>query len=881
MDTYSNPAGISLKTNSFSLLEACYDKMPEKIAVLFTDIIGSTTYFRTHGDRKGREMLGKHYDIVTTVVSEHGGKVVKMIGDSVMVYFTDAMEALKAAIKMQQRFDDMEVRIGIHYGTAIIENKDLYGDIVNGAAKIANIGEGSQIYVSKEVYEITCSMDSVYFESIPPWFTKGLPEGLTIYKAVWDDSIDLNPAMYFILICNPVWTIYGNYFNDVWDNILKKKIHLWEEKTIINEHVLSDKTIVLVLKEFEIVKNVVKAIKDYLNEKLTQKNKHLLIPVRFIIEKIESFKEDEYAVNAYTYELKEMKPGTIYITENAWNTLTEHDENDVEKVSETYREQQLLRLTFKDEEQKLDNYLFLYRSELIEGEYHSCFYCGSKKHKPLYCPSKKIPDLTHAIDKLGHLSIDSINWRFLKFLMNDDISDDMANEKEKDTENDERFPLYGFYDLTRFFQLRFLRTIWSADDGEWDTVKNIRSKVDGGLLWLAQDSLRISDLKKTKDIIDKVLEDNACDNFKAYCLLGLLHIDNNDMVQAEFCLQNALLNAGKTINKIFVLFLLARLYFLKNNFYNASKMLIDIFNYDPNCIDAQYFDIIIKFYLGQETLALQRLSKLIQSDRTYFIYALIDPNLTPFSVEIDSLLRTLLDDSKENALSSIEMVKREFELSRPVLDDNISAEIESMITKLNNIYYNKSYFGYLDIPFYADSIIKKCRSSMKGRKKSLSEQLWHLDRRILKNLLSLDACKFPQLVISDQKALLTMKERVKTARDEISPSGKQLMEWENICVEFNKKLNIIESHLKKVSLFQKLLNNFMKFLKNSTICFGIVILAGFLVFPVIIYYLNTVFSKLNINFNIWFSQNTFLVVGSIVALCLSFIMTLKDIMKKG
>ena len=74
----------------------------QKIAVLFTDIVGSTRYFKDQGDLAGRRMLQYHQEIASQPIVEHSGLVVKTLGDSVMAYFSNPKEAVKAAIRIQQ-----------------------------------------------------------------------------------------------------------------------------------------------------------------------------------------------------------------------------------------------------------------------------------------------------------------------------------------------------------------------------------------------------------------------------------------------------------------------------------------------------------------------------------------------------------------------------------------------------------------------------------------------------------------------------------------------------------------------------------------------------------------------------------------------------------
>lgn len=193
-----------------SLIEAYPDAKMRDIAVLFTDVVGSTKYFKTHGDIRGREMLRTHHRMAISIVEEYGGSLIKEVGDSVLVYFPDPVDALNAAIKIQHRFfthnqesipeDQIHVRIGLHHGKVIVEDKDIYGDVVNVAAKLTNLAGGDQIFISHEIYESTRKSPSIQFESIDFWNMKNVPHGLKIYKVIWENASVAPPAKKFLVV---------------------------------------------------------------------------------------------------------------------------------------------------------------------------------------------------------------------------------------------------------------------------------------------------------------------------------------------------------------------------------------------------------------------------------------------------------------------------------------------------------------------------------------------------------------------------------------------------------------------------------------------------------------------------------------------------------
>ena len=97
MNTY---AAIKTKTSQFTASKSI-DEYPEesitKIAVLFTDIVSSSEFFKSYGDAAGRKMLRRHQELASPAIIEHGGVVVKILGDSIMAYFSSPQEALKSA----------------------------------------------------------------------------------------------------------------------------------------------------------------------------------------------------------------------------------------------------------------------------------------------------------------------------------------------------------------------------------------------------------------------------------------------------------------------------------------------------------------------------------------------------------------------------------------------------------------------------------------------------------------------------------------------------------------------------------------------------------------------------------------------------------------
>ncbi|QFF97786.1 adenylate/guanylate cyclase domain-containing protein [Psychrobacillus glaciei] len=135
------------------------------IAVLFTDLKGSTRLYESIGDALAYADVKKHFDYLKQHIQQNGGAVIKTIGDSVMATFTETKDAWNAAVSIQQHIQeinkqlsqDILVKIGFHSGPVIAVNAneilDYFGRTVNMAARIQQESQGNDIVMSKEVYE--------------------------------------------------------------------------------------------------------------------------------------------------------------------------------------------------------------------------------------------------------------------------------------------------------------------------------------------------------------------------------------------------------------------------------------------------------------------------------------------------------------------------------------------------------------------------------------------------------------------------------------------------------------------------------------------------------------------------------------------------------
>ncbi|MDV3124271.1 adenylate/guanylate cyclase domain-containing protein [Mycobacterium sp. 21AC1] len=131
-----------------------------KVAILFSDIEGSTALNERMGDRAWVRLLGRHDRLVHKCVATHSGHVVKSQGDGYMVAFAQPSQAVRCGMDLQRALrrqpDGIRVRIGIHTGRSVLRGDDLFGRNVAMAARVAGQADGGQILVSQPVRDAVC-----------------------------------------------------------------------------------------------------------------------------------------------------------------------------------------------------------------------------------------------------------------------------------------------------------------------------------------------------------------------------------------------------------------------------------------------------------------------------------------------------------------------------------------------------------------------------------------------------------------------------------------------------------------------------------------------------------------------------------------------------
>jgi adenylate cyclase len=122
-----------------------------RLAVVFTDLEGFTSFTAANGDEAASRLLTEHLQVAGPVVRSRGGKQVKRLGDGLLLTFPAPEAAVLACLELVETSTPLRLRAGIHLGDVVVRRDDVVGHVVNVAARVTESAKGGQVLVTSSV----------------------------------------------------------------------------------------------------------------------------------------------------------------------------------------------------------------------------------------------------------------------------------------------------------------------------------------------------------------------------------------------------------------------------------------------------------------------------------------------------------------------------------------------------------------------------------------------------------------------------------------------------------------------------------------------------------------------------------------------------------
>ncbi|MDR2215694.1 MAG: adenylate/guanylate cyclase domain-containing protein [Nevskiaceae bacterium] len=178
-----------------------------ELAVLFSDVVGSTRLYDALGDQRARKIVATCLELMRLATELHGGRVIKTMGDEVMATFATADEAMNAAAQMQRQISvhpalqvegqPVAVRIGCHFGPVVLEARDVFGATVHTANRMTSQAKAGQIVTTASTMERLSPEWRASVRQIDVATIKGLKDEVTLVEVLWqaEDVTSMLPSI--------------------------------------------------------------------------------------------------------------------------------------------------------------------------------------------------------------------------------------------------------------------------------------------------------------------------------------------------------------------------------------------------------------------------------------------------------------------------------------------------------------------------------------------------------------------------------------------------------------------------------------------------------------------------------------------------------------
>jgi adenylate cyclase len=161
-------------------------------AILAADVVGYSRMMQVDEAATLAALKARRTDILQPLVAKHHGRVVKLMGDGVLVEFASAVAAAECAIELQEAMgaanvglaEDRQIvlRVGINLGDVMVEGSDLYGDGVNIAARLEALADAGSVFISQAVFSHVKGKTNLDFHDLGERSLKNMAERVRVYR---------------------------------------------------------------------------------------------------------------------------------------------------------------------------------------------------------------------------------------------------------------------------------------------------------------------------------------------------------------------------------------------------------------------------------------------------------------------------------------------------------------------------------------------------------------------------------------------------------------------------------------------------------------------------------------------------------------------------
>jgi len=174
-------------------------------AIMFTDMVGYTTLGQKN-ESLSLALVDEQRKLIRPILNKHDGREVKTMGDSFLVEFSSALNAVRCAYDIQRAAREFNIslpverrvhlRVGVHLGDVLNSQGDISGDAVNVASRINYLADDGGVCLTRQVYDHVQNKFELPLKSLGPQSLKNVNAPVEVYRMEmpWDEKRATQPT---------------------------------------------------------------------------------------------------------------------------------------------------------------------------------------------------------------------------------------------------------------------------------------------------------------------------------------------------------------------------------------------------------------------------------------------------------------------------------------------------------------------------------------------------------------------------------------------------------------------------------------------------------------------------------------------------------------
>ena len=181
------------------LQEELRRRFERPMALVFSDIVGSTRYFARFGDSAGRQMQQMHFDLLSAALAGTGGRTVATAGDGAFLAFESVSAAVAGIVAFLRRSTaanegrghehQLQVRIGLHWGPVLTDGVEVSGDAVNLCARVAAAADPGAVWLTRAAFQELDRAERLNCRRLEDLRLKGFDQPIEALALDWRDPV--------------------------------------------------------------------------------------------------------------------------------------------------------------------------------------------------------------------------------------------------------------------------------------------------------------------------------------------------------------------------------------------------------------------------------------------------------------------------------------------------------------------------------------------------------------------------------------------------------------------------------------------------------------------------------------------------------------------